>query len=113
MLTIMFDPHFKSLQAMENYVEYGDYIHFFLKWCKHGSPSFIDIFWSVKPYYQTCVTIVRFGDFIENVNNILGVGTCVEESLCALVVGELFLFKTLYVTLATCDDPLSNLVANS
>jgi len=31
MLTIMFDPHFKSLQAMENYVEYGDYIHFFLK----------------------------------------------------------------------------------
>jgi hypothetical protein len=92
-------------------LECGDYIHFAFKWCKHGSPSFIDSFWSVKPYYQTCATITRFGDFIEKVNNILGVGTSMEEYLWALVVGELFLFKTLYVTLATCDDPLSNLVA--
>ncbi len=109
----MFDPHFKSLQAMENYVECGDYIDFSFKWCKRGSPSFINCFWNVKPYYQTCATIARFGDFIEKVNNILGVGKSMEEYLCALVVGELFLFKMLYVTLATCDDPLSNLVANS
>lgn len=109
----MFDPHFKSLQAMENYVKHEDYIHFAFKWCKHGSPSFIDSFWSVKPYYQTCATIARFGDFIEKVNSILGVATFMEKSLCALVTREPFLFKTLYVTLATCDDPLINLVANS
>jgi hypothetical protein len=109
----MFDPHFKYLQAMENYVEHEDYIHFAFKWYKHGSPSFIDNFWSVKPYYQTCATIARFGDFIEKVSSILGVGTSMEESLCAIVIGELFLFKTFYVTLVTCDDPLINLVTNS
>ncbi len=30
-----------------------------------------------------------------------------EKSSCALVVGELSLFKKLFVTLATCVDPLA------
>jgi hypothetical protein len=49
MLTIMFDPHFKSLQAMENYVKHEDYIHFAFKWCKHGSPSLLTVFEVLNP----------------------------------------------------------------
>ncbi len=39
-------------------------------------------------------------------NNIFGVGAPMEESSCVFVVGELSLFRKLYVTLATCVDPL-------
>jgi len=39
--------------------------------------------------------------------NMFGVGTSMEESFCALVVGELYLFKRLSILASTCADPLS------
>jgi hypothetical protein len=36
-----------------------------------------------------------------------GVGTSMEESSCALVVGELYLFKRLSILASTCANPLS------
>ncbi len=44
---------------------------------------------------------------VEEDNNIFGVGASIEESSCALVVGELSLFRRLFVVLATIDDPLA------
>jgi uncharacterized Tic20 family protein len=56
---------------------------------------------------KSCIYVVKFGDSIEEDNNIFGVGASMEESSCALVVGELSLFMKLYVFLATCVDPLA------
>jgi hypothetical protein len=43
--------------------------------------------------------------FKEN-NDIFGVGTYIEKSLCAFFIGELYLFKRLFVTFVACVDPL-------
>ncbi len=43
--------------------------------------------------------------FKEN-NNIFGVDTSIEKSLCAFVNREVYLFKRLFVTLVACVDPL-------
>jgi hypothetical protein len=46
---------------------------------------------------QTCASIIaRSNDFIED-NNIFGIGAFMEESSCALVVGELSLFRRLFL----------------
>jgi hypothetical protein len=56
------------------------------------------VFEILNPIIQTCASIVaRSNDFIEKDNNIFGIGTFMEESSCALVVGELFLFRRLFL----------------
>jgi hypothetical protein len=50
---------------------------------------------------------VEFSDFIEEDNNIFGVGASMEKSSPNLFVGKLSLFRRLFVTLATCVDPLA------
>jgi len=69
------------------------------------------VFEVINSIVQACVIEVvgyvdGFGDSIEEDNNIFGVGEFMEESSCALVVGELSLFMRLYVTHATCVDTL-------
>jgi hypothetical protein len=69
------------------------------------------VFDVLNPIVEACAIrvvgfVVRFGDFIEKYNNIFGVGASMEESSCALVVGELSLFKKLFVSPTTCVDPL-------
>jgi hypothetical protein len=44
--------------------------------------------------------------FNEKDINIFGVGTSIEESSCALVIKDLFLFTILPIFIITCDDPL-------
>jgi hypothetical protein len=66
----------------------------------------------LNPTIQTCAVIVvgfvvGFGDSIEENNNIFGVDASMEKSSCALVIGELSLFRSLYVFLATCVDFLA------
>ncbi len=61
---------------------------------------------------QACVVqvfgfVARFGDSIEEDNNVFGVGASMEESSHALVVRELSLFRRLFVSPATCLDPLT------
>jgi len=61
---------------------------------------------------QACVVkvvgfVAGFGDFIEENNNIFGVGASIKESSCAFIVGELSLFKRLSMSLVTCVDPLT------
>jgi len=60
---------------------------------------------------QTCSVgvarlVMKFSDFVKKDNNIFGVGTFMEESSCAFLVGELFLFRRLCVTPITCANPL-------
>jgi hypothetical protein len=52
-------------------------------------------------------SIAGFGDFIEENNNIFGVGASIEESSYAFVVGELSLFRRLFISFVTCVDPLT------
>ncbi len=65
------------------------------------------IFEVLNSIVQACVAIVvEFGDFIKKDNNIFDVCPSMEKFLHALV-GELFLFKRLFVTLVACIDTLS------
>ncbi len=68
------------------------------------------IFDVLNPIVQTCKSlvdesIVKSSDFIEENNNIFSVGASIEKFSCAFV-GQLYLFKRLFVTLTTCVDPL-------
>jgi hypothetical protein len=70
------------------------------------------VFEVLNPIVQACAIEVvgfgvGFGDSNEKDNNIFGVGTSMEEASRALVVGELSLFRRLYVTPTTCVDPFS------
>jgi hypothetical protein len=69
-----------------------------------------DHFYVLNPIVHTA-TIQVDGSYVgvfEEDNNIFGVvGASIEESSRALVVGELSLFKRLFVVLVTCDDPLA------
>jgi hypothetical protein len=51
--------------------------------------------------------ITRFGDSIEEDNNIFSVGASMGKSSHALVVWELSLFMTLSVSPITCVNPLA------
>jgi len=55
------------------------------------------VFEILNPTIQTCASIVaRSNDFIEEDNNILGIGAFMEESSCTLV-WELSLFRSLFL----------------
>jgi hypothetical protein len=113
MLALMLDPRFKSLRVVENYVGHGACSGLVVKYDVNSViPFLMTMFDILNPTVQTCAikivgSIVRFGDFIEKDNNIFGVGASMEESSCALVIGELSLFKRLFVFLTTCVDPLT------
>ncbi len=49
---------------------------------------------------------ISSNDFTKNNNNIFGVGTTIEESLCAVFVRELYLFMKLFIVLIVCVNPL-------
>jgi hypothetical protein len=50
--------------------------------------------------------LISSNDFTKNNNHIFGVGTIIEESLCALFVGELHLFMKLFIVPIVCVNPL-------
>ncbi len=109
MLALVLDPRFKSLKVVENYVGHGACIPFVVEQDANVViPLLMIVFEVLNPIVQACaIEVVGFGDFNEEDNNIFGVGTCMEKSSHALVVGELSLFKRLYVTFITCVDPLT------
>jgi hypothetical protein len=88
----MLDPHFKSLQVVENYVSCRDYI--FLTFKSDANVIILlpmMIFEVLHSIVQACVAIVvGFGDFIKKDNNIFDVCASMEKFLHALVVGEFF-----------------------
>jgi hypothetical protein len=96
MLTIMLDPRFKSLTVVENYVGHGACISIA---CGYDANVIIphlmissEILNPIVQAFSVGVArlVVRFSDFVEKKNNIFGVGTFMEESLHALLVGKLF-----------------------
>jgi hypothetical protein len=110
---LMFDPRFKSLRVLENYVGHGACICLA---AEHDAneviPLLMIMFEVLNPIVQACAIkvvgyVTRFGDFIEKDNNIFGVDASMEKSSHALVVGELFLFKRLLVSPVTCVNPLA------
>ncbi len=76
MLTIMFDPCFKSLQFVDNYVGCGDYICLAFKYDANVIIPFLTMILEVLNFtIQACAIIVgglvaRSSDFIEEDNNI-------------------------------------------
>jgi hypothetical protein len=108
----MFDPRFKSLKVVENYVGRGACIHLVAEYDIIAIiPLLMIVFEVLNSIVQVCVEevvqfVVGFGDSIKEDNNIFGVSAFMEESSCALVVGELSLLMRLYVTPTTCVDPL-------
>jgi hypothetical protein len=67
------------------------------------------IFYVLNPIVEAFTTQVdgSYVGVVEEDNNIFGVVPSVEESSHALVVGELSLFRRLFVVLVTCANPLA------
>jgi hypothetical protein len=62
---------------------WGLYLFWCWVWCQCNNPFFDDYVWGIKPYYPTCAikvigSIVRSSNFIEEDNNIFGVGASME-----------------------------------
>jgi hypothetical protein len=97
---------------MENYVGHGACIHLVAKYDVNAVVPLLMILFEVlnlivQAYpIEVVGSVAGFSDFIEEDNNIFGVGASMEESSCAFVVGELSLFKRIYVSPTTCVDPL-------
>jgi hypothetical protein len=100
----MFDPRFKSLMVVENYVGPGACICLVVEYDVNTViPLLMTMFEVLNPIVQACVVkvvgfVAGFGDSIEEDNNIFGVGASMEESSHALIVGELSLFKRLSIS---------------
>jgi hypothetical protein len=112
MITFMFDPRFQSLQLLENYVGWGNVICLVIECdAKVVILLLMIVFYVLNPIVQTFATQVD-GSYVEAIvvekkdNNIFGVGAFIEKSSFALVVGELSLFKRLYVVLLHVLIPL-------
>ncbi len=59
MIAIMLDPHFKSLQVVENYEGHEEAIHFAFEYdAKVAIPLFIICFDRFNPISQTCVIAI-------------------------------------------------------
>jgi len=113
MITLMFDPQSKSLQLLENYVGWGNVICLVIEYdAKVVILQLMIIFYVLNPIVQTFANQVD-GSYVEAIvveekdNNIFGVYAFIEESSCALVVGELSLFKRLSIVLLHVFDPLA------
>jgi hypothetical protein len=95
----MLNPWFKSLKVVENHVGCGACISLVAEYDVNAIIALLMIVFEVlNPTVQACAIevvryVVGFSDFIEKNSNIFGVGTSMEESSRALVVGELSLFK--------------------
>jgi hypothetical protein len=113
MLALMFDPRFNSLTIVENYVGHGACIRLVVEYDANTTIFILMIVFEIlNLIVQACVIkivgfVARFGDSIEENNNIFGVGASMEKSSCALVVGELSLVERLSVSPTTCVDPLA------
>ncbi len=108
MFALMFDPCFKSLRVLQNYVGRGNVIHLVIEYdAKVVIPLMMIIFYVLNPIIQEFAAQVD-GSYVgvaiveEEDNNILCVGASIEESSCALIVGELFIFMRLFIVLNTC-----------
>ncbi len=75
-------------------------------------PLMMIIFYVLNPIKQASTTQVD-GSYVgttivEKENNyIFCVGASIEKSSCALIAGELFLFRRLSIVPTTCADPLA------
>ncbi len=103
MLTLMFDFQFKSLRVVENYLGCVARVHFTAKHDVNVIIIFLMTMFEVLNFIvQTCVVevvgfVIGFDNSIEEETNIFGVGASMEKSSHAFVVGELSLFKRLFV----------------
>jgi len=113
MLAFMFDPRFKSLWVLENYVGRGDVIHLVIEYDAKVvillMMTIFDVLNSINQAFATQVGGSYVGIVIveKEDNNIFCVGAFIEESSCALIVGELFLFKRLFIVPTACADSLA------
>jgi hypothetical protein len=86
----------------------GNVIHLVIEYdAKVVIPLMMIIFYVLNPIIQEFAAQVD-GSYVgvaiveEEDNNILCVGASIEESSCALIVGELFIFMRLFIVLNTC-----------
>jgi hypothetical protein len=111
MLAFMFDPRFKSLKVVENYVGCDTCICLIAEYDANLIILLLmTMFKVLNPIVQGCVVevvgfVAGFCDSTEEDNNIFCVGTSMEESSCAFVVGDLSLFRRLFISLVTVLIP--------
>jgi hypothetical protein len=88
----MFDPHFKSLQGVENYVGCEDYIFLVHEFDANLIILFlILVFEILNRIIQACVAIVVWSnDFIEEDHNIFGVDASMEKFVQLLFENYLY-----------------------
>jgi hypothetical protein len=94
MLAITLNPYFKALCVVENLVGHWNAIRLAFKY-----DAMVSFDWLNPTTTNTCITTIDvFGEDLKE--NTFGVGTTIEESLHALVIGELCFLKRLLI--CTC-----------
>jgi hypothetical protein len=113
MFALMLDPCFKFLRVLENYVGWGNVICLATKYdAKVVIPLLMIIFYVLNLTIQAFTTQFD-GSYVgaivveEEDNNIFGVNVSIEKFSYVFVVGELYLFKRLFIVPIACVDPLA------
>ncbi len=110
MMAIMLDPCFKSLCVVENLLGRQNVIQLAIEYdVKIVIPFLMVCFeWLNFIAINASATIVIVDVVGEKFDeNMFGVGASIDESSCALVTRELFMFKRLLVLPFECVDPLA------
>ncbi len=113
MFALMFDPRFKFLQVLENYVGWGNVICLATKYdAKVLIPLLMIVFYVLNSTIQAFIAQF-YGSYVgaivveEEDNNIFGVSVFIEKKSYVFIVGELYLFKRLFIVPTACVDPLA------
>ncbi len=109
MFALILDPRFKPLKVVENYVGCGACICLTIENDANAViPLLMITFEVLNPFVHACaIEVVGSKDFIEENNNIFGVGASMEKSSRGFIFGEFSLFKRLFITHTTSVDPLT------
>jgi hypothetical protein len=114
-----FDPPFKSLKVVENYVGHGACIRLVVEYdANEIVPLLMIVFEVLNPIVQTCV-VKSIGFVVMLLWILFDLVTLLKKTIIYLVwvhlwksplltcCWKLSLFKRLFVTLTTCVDPLA------
>jgi hypothetical protein len=108
MMAIMLDPHFKSLHIVDDLLGHGNAIRLAIEYdAKIVIPLLMVCFEWLNPIAISASTVATIVNVVveEFEENMFGAEASIEESSCALVIGEIILFRKLFVLPYACVDP--------
>ncbi len=105
-MAIMMDSHFKPLHIVENLVGCRNAIQLAYEYdVKIDVPFFMVCSYWLNIIAITSILVIDItSPKLEE--NMFGVGVLIEESSWALVIGELSLFRRLFIISSACANPL-------